>query len=90
MTWPYLRDMDVEDIARIDGLAAILIRLPEMPDSQDDLDEPRELVLYLRDEDVNVYLKSDISLADAREYASREDTHDPGDDPAWFVGFDRQ
>lgn len=71
-------------------LAEIMERfeLPELPDpAPDDLDpdEARAIILYRAElGDANVYLAEWVTLADAREYANRDDTR--GED--WFVGFD--
>lgn len=72
----YMEGMDeVADIVRE-------LDLPDFPDSEDDLDEPRELYLA-RFNEASITLKGDISLEDAQDYCSRGDTHGPG----WFVGY---
>lgn len=59
--------------------------LPELPEEYDG-PGARQLVLFRQSlSDENIVLADRVSLDDAREYCSREDTHGPG----WFVGFDR-
>lgn len=58
--------------------------LPELPEEYEG-DEPenaRQLVIF-RFKEENIPLGEPVSLADAQEYCSRDDTHGDG----WFVGF---
>jgi hypothetical protein len=59
--------------------------LPELPESADDNDnDARQLILFRFGEPA-IKLGDPVSLKDAREYCSSEDTRGDG----WFVGFDR-
>lgn len=60
--------------------------LPELPEEYDGTGE-RDLILFLHHEP-NVLLtryRYGVTLDDARDYCSRDDTSGDG----WFVGFDR-
>lgn len=57
--------------------------LPELPEEYYGPDA-KQLVLFRQDlSDENIVIAGSVSLPDAREYCSREDTHGNG----WFVGM---
>jgi hypothetical protein len=66
------------------------IELPDLPPALPSEDsEARNLFLFTWNNPSEMLLGSSypygVSLEDARDYCSREDTHGDG----WFVGFDR-
>jgi hypothetical protein len=66
--------------------------LPELPEPVGDTDdyaegELAELVIF-RQHAENIYLDGFVTLADAQEYCSRDDTGDAGG--GWFTGFYRR
>lgn len=55
--------------------------MPELPEAYDGEDSA-QLVLF-RENDSNIVLAESVSIPDALEYCSREDTHGGG----WFAGY---
>jgi hypothetical protein len=71
-----------------------LYGLPDIPDaveldSEEDEANARQLVIFRqRLEDENIPLGDPVSLSDAQEYASRDDTRGTDSNSRqWFVGF---
>lgn len=61
-----------------------MTEMPDLPELPEEGMGDRMVILF-RVHDVPVVLAEYVLLEDAREYASRDDTHGEG----WFVGFDR-
>jgi hypothetical protein len=72
--------------------AMAMYNLPDLPEQDMELDPetddyasaPRDLILFRRNK-VSILLVEYVSLDDAKEYCSQDDTHGDG----WFIGFDR-
>jgi len=83
--------MTMDDYDETEGLMR-QFGLPALPEADESMDiesadsyaAPRYLTFF-GVERTPVVLREYVTLADAKEYCNREDTHGRG----WFVGFDR-